>query len=37
MTRDDALSILHDGMGTQFDPHLVPPFVRMIRNRNEKC
>ena len=31
MTREDALTILHDGAGTQFDPHLVPPFIRMIR------
>ena len=31
MSQDDALGILHDGMATQFDPHLVPPFIRMIR------
>ena len=31
LSRDEALTILHDGAGTQFDPHLVPPFIRMIR------
>lgn len=31
MSQEDALAILHDGMGTQFDPHLIPPFLRMIR------
>src|SRR5262249_22142046 len=31
MTPDDALGILDRGMVTQFDPHLVAPFVRMIR------
>ncbi len=31
MSNDDALGMLHDGMTTQFDPHLVPPFIRMMR------
>jgi putative nucleotidyltransferase with HDIG domain len=31
MSEDDALAILQDGMTTQFDPHLVPPFLRMMR------
>ena len=31
MSQEDALNILHAGMNTQFDPHLVPPFIRMIR------
>lgn len=31
MTQDAALDILHEGMTNQFDPHLVPPFIRMIR------
>jgi HD-GYP domain-containing protein (c-di-GMP phosphodiesterase class II) len=33
LSRDEALTILQDGAGTQFDPHLVPPFIRMIRKR----
>ncbi|MBM3997060.1 MAG: response regulator [Planctomycetes bacterium] len=32
MSREDALQIMHDGMSTQFDPHLVPPFIRMVRD-----
>ncbi len=36
MTQDDALTILHDGMATQFDPHLVPPFIRMIREKRKR-
>ena len=31
MSQDDALNILQEGMTSQFDPHLVPPFVRMMR------
>lgn len=31
MSQEDALGLLHEGMATQFDPHLVPPFLRMIR------
>ncbi len=31
LPREEALGILEAGMNTQFDPHLVPPFVRMIR------
>lgn len=34
LSQDDALGMLHDGMGTQFDPHLIPPFIRMIREAN---
>jgi putative two-component system response regulator len=39
LSRDEALTILHDGAGTQFDPHLVPPFIRMIRadKKGEAC
>jgi putative nucleotidyltransferase with HDIG domain len=36
MSQDDALSILQDGMSTQFDPHLVPPFVRMVRSSKKE-
>ncbi len=36
MSQDDALDILNDGIATQFDPHLVPPFVRMIRRKNSR-
>jgi putative two-component system response regulator len=36
MSRDDALSILHDGIASQFDPHLVPPFLRMMREQKVK-
>ena len=36
MTQEDALGILHDGMSSQFDPHLVPPFIRMIRRRKKR-
>lgn len=32
MSQDDALGLLNDGAGTQFDPHLIPPFIRMIRD-----
>jgi putative two-component system response regulator len=32
MTQERALDILHEGMNTQFDPHLVPPFIRMLRD-----
>jgi putative nucleotidyltransferase with HDIG domain len=28
---EDARAVLNDGMAAQFDPHLVPPFLRMIR------
>jgi len=31
MSHEDALDLLHDGISTQFDPHLVPPFLRMMR------
>ncbi len=31
LPREEALEILEAGMSTQFDPHLVPPFARMIR------
>jgi putative two-component system response regulator len=31
LSQGDALDLLRDGMGTQFDPHLIPPFLRMIR------
>ncbi len=31
LPREEALQILEAGMSTQFDPHLVPPFARMIR------
>ncbi len=31
LSKDDALGILEDGVAKQFDPHLVPPFIRMIR------
>lgn len=33
LSQEDALDILRDGMASQFDPHLVPPFIRMIRGR----
>jgi len=36
LTQDDAMGLLNDGMGTQFDPHLIPPFLRMIRE-TQKC
>lgn len=36
LSREDALGILHDGAGTQFDPHLVPPFIRMIRGERQR-
>jgi putative two-component system response regulator len=36
MSQDEALNILHAGMTSQFDPHLVPPFLRMIRAK-KKC
>ena len=36
MSQDEALNILHAGMTSQFDPHLVPPFLRMIREA-KKC
>ena len=36
MKQDDALEILRDGMTTQFDPHLVPPFVRMMRGGKKR-
>lgn len=36
MSRDDALGIMHDGIATQFDPHLVPPFIRMMRDRKAR-
>ncbi len=31
LKQEDALGILNDGMGRQFDPHLIPPFIRMVR------
>jgi response regulator RpfG family c-di-GMP phosphodiesterase len=31
LSHDDAMGILNDGMGSQFDPHLIPPFLRMIK------
>ena len=34
--RRNALEILHDGMTTQFDPHLVPPFIRMMRGGRKR-
>jgi putative two-component system response regulator len=37
MSQDDALEILHDGMGTQFDPHLIPPFLRMLRDGKKRA
>ncbi|MBI3823689.1 MAG: response regulator [Planctomycetes bacterium] len=37
MTQDDALNILHEGMTTQFDPHLVPPFIRMLRGGKKRA
>jgi putative two-component system response regulator len=36
MSQVEALNILHAGMTSQFDPHLVPPFLRMIREE-KKC
>jgi putative two-component system response regulator len=36
MSQDEALNFLHAGKTSQFDPHLVPPFLRMIRAR-KKC
>jgi putative two-component system response regulator len=36
MSCEEALGILHEGMGTQFDPHLIPPFIRMIRERKAR-
>jgi HD-GYP domain-containing protein (c-di-GMP phosphodiesterase class II) len=35
MSPSEALEVLQDGMGTQFDPCLVPPFVRMMRRTIE--
>jgi putative nucleotidyltransferase with HDIG domain len=32
LSQEDALTILQEGMTSQFDPHLVPPFVRMMRD-----
>ena len=32
MSQDEALNALHEGMASQFDPHLVPPFLRMMRD-----
>jgi putative nucleotidyltransferase with HDIG domain len=31
MSQEEALDILQEGITSQFDPHLVPPFVRMMR------
>jgi cyclic di-GMP phosphodiesterase len=36
MTHEDALGILHDSIASQFDPHLVPPFIRMIRRKKRR-
>ncbi len=36
MSQDDALNVLQEGITTQFDPHLVPPFVRMMRDRKKR-
>ena len=30
LSQKDALDILQAGMTSQFDPHLVPPFIRMM-------
>jgi putative two-component system response regulator len=32
LSEDDAVNILVEGAGTQFDPDLVPPFVAMIKS-----
>ncbi|MBI2803879.1 MAG: response regulator [Planctomycetes bacterium] len=37
MSPDAALGILHAGHGTQFDPHLVPPFLRMMREAKTRA
>ena len=36
MSQDAALNILQAGMTSQFDPHLVPPFVRMMRGGKKR-
>ena len=36
MSQDAALDILQAGMTSQFDPHLVPPFVRMMRGGKKR-
>jgi putative two-component system response regulator len=36
MSQDDALDVLHAGMTSQFDPHLVPPFIRMMRGGKKR-
>ena len=37
MSKDAALDILHAGMTSQFDPHLVPPFIRMVRGGKKRA
>ncbi len=34
--QEDALTILQDGQGSQFDPHLIQPFLRMMRERKPR-
>jgi putative two-component system response regulator len=37
MSQNDALDILQAGIMSQFDPHLVPPFVRMMRGGKKRA
>jgi HD-GYP domain-containing protein (c-di-GMP phosphodiesterase class II) len=31
LSEEEAMEILNHGIGTQFDPHLAPAFIRMVR------
>jgi putative nucleotidyltransferase with HDIG domain len=37
MSREEVLAILDAGKGTQFDPHLVSPFIRLMREGRVKA
>lgn len=36
MTQGDALALLNDNVGSQFDPQLVPPFIRMVQRKKRR-
>jgi response regulator RpfG family c-di-GMP phosphodiesterase len=36
MAQDAALDVLQANMTSQFDPHLVPPFIRMMRGGRKR-